>query len=218
MAARKETAPVTDEATPLADDAPVTVPDEGTELGFVDEPVESDEPVAEDVAAEPEIVPAEVAAPDVPKEADMDENMPWPVPTGSTNTFGVDPGSQLGCPQLGSVDGAAAQVIRLLGLGDTIVYTQAVADAVAALQEMVGETPTGNVDMATWAHLLPELSVGCPVSPEVGLLRAMLGLPRAGEFDSEVEGLVRMLQAEMAADRTGAVGHPEWAALLGVSL
>lgn len=214
MAARKDTPAPVDE-TVIAPDAETASTEEA--VAVEEEAVGVEEPVAEEAATDPALDAAEVAD-SSPVEEVMDENMPWPTETGTPNTFGVDPGLQLGCPQLGSVDGAAAQVNRLLGLGDGIIFNDSTQTAVAALQDSVGLEPSGVVDLQTWAHILPELQVGSPASPEIGLLRGLLGLARAGEYDSEVEGLVRMLQAEMAVDRTGAVGHHEWAELLGVAL
>lgn len=143
------------------------------------------------VAKAPEVAPEEVVLAERPNRA----------------------GGALDVVRVGDRDGHAAWVARLLGLGDSIEYTELIAGAVTELQKAAGVEPDGVVGASTWPLLLPELRLGS-IGPEVGVLRLLLGLPVAMVFDDETDSGVRFIQAEMAHERTGVVDREVWAFLL----
>ena len=123
-------------------------------------------------------------------------------------------GGVLDAVAIGDSDGDAARIARILGMGDSVTYTEWVAAGVKERQVAAGLEPDGAVDTAaTWALILPVLRHG-DHGPEVGTLRVLLGLPSVGQFDDEVESGVRFAQAEHSLDRTGVCDGELWLALL----
>jgi hypothetical protein len=127
------------------------------------------------------------------------------------------PVQHLGTVKPGDSDGHAASIGRLLGRGDSFTYTEKLAAVVKARQQAAGLEPTGVIEGATWPLVLPKLKRDNR-GPEVGLLRVLLELPRAGTFDAAVESGVRFVQAELGLDRTGVCDALVWGRLINGSV
>lgn len=106
------------------------------------------------------------------------------------------------------------------------VYDEWTTEAVSALQARFNQTRSGVMDMNTWNALLPTtgnfmISYG-DSGPVVRLLQAALlaydwepDCVVTGRYDNVTMRGVKHLQDTYGLRQTGAMGGPEWAALLG---